>query len=108
MKRKTTISRRTNRLHVFDGLPSCLKLLEYYGIRNEIFWWVNACHGYLNEHKKSSSMVFAQTQPLCCLVFLRVSPYINHSAVYILFLVLWDQHEYSEKSEINDWFRRIF
>ena len=27
MKRKTTISRRTNRLHVFDGLPSWLKLL---------------------------------------------------------------------------------
>ena len=24
MKRKTTISRRTNRLHVFDGLPSWL------------------------------------------------------------------------------------
>ena len=38
----------------------------------------------------------------------NVSPYINHNAVYILFLVLWDQREYSEKSEINDWFRLIF
>ena len=35
-------------------------------------------------------------------------PYINDSAVYILFLVLWDQREYSEKSEMNDWFRLIF
>ena len=33
---------------------------------------------------------------------------INHSAVYILCLVLRDQREYSEKSEINDWFRLIF
>ena len=32
----------------------------------------------------------------------------NHSAVYILLLVLWDQREHSEKSEINDWFRLIF
>ena len=29
-------------------------------------------------------------------------------ANYILLLVLWDQREYSEKSEINDWFRLIF
>ena len=33
---------------------------------------------------------------------------LTESAVYILFLVLWDQREYSEKSEINDWFRLIF
>ena len=31
-----------------------------------------------------------------------------HCAVYTLLLILWDQREYSEKSEINDWFRRIF
>ena len=30
------------------------------------------------------------------------------SAVYILFLALWDQREYSENSEINDWIRLIF
>ena len=34
-----------------------------------------------------------------------VSPYVNHSVVYILFLILWDQRELSEKSEINDWFK---
>ena len=28
--------------------------------------------------------------------------------VYILVLVLWDQRDYSEKLEINDWFRLIF
>ena len=33
---------------------------------------------------------------------------IGFSAVYILFPVLWDQCEYSEKSEINYWFRLIF
>ena len=37
----------------------------------------------------------------------RWSQKTNHSAVYILFLVFWDQREYSEKSEINDWFRLI-
>ena len=30
------------------------------------------------------------------------------SKVYILLLVLWDQREHSEKSEIIDWFRLIF
>ena len=36
-----------------------------------------------------------------------VSPYINHSAVYISFLSLWDQRTYSEKSKFNYWSRHI-
>ena len=46
----------------------------------------------------------------CCAVWrsYNVSLYINHNAAYILFLVLWDHREYSEKSEINDWFRLMF
>ena len=36
---------------------------------------------------------------LCCLVAIKSGPYIVHSAVYILILVLWDQQNYSEKSE---------
>ena len=40
---------------------------------------------------------------LCCAVWqpYNISPYINHSGVYILFFVLWDQREYSGKSEIK-------
>ena len=33
------------------------------------------------------------------------SPDRDEVDLHILFLVLWDQREYSEKSEINDWFR---
>ena len=36
---------------------------------------------------------------LCRVAALKVAPYINHSAVYILFLILWDQWKYSEKLE---------
>ena len=36
-----------------------------------------------------------------------VSPYLNHSAVYISFLSLWDQRTYSEKSKFNYWSRHI-
>ena len=57
-------------------------LLDYYGIRNDIHQCItHARLGYLGEHKKSSSMAFAQILPLCCLVFLRV-PCLGH----ILFL----------------------
>ena len=38
----------------------------------------------------------------------RILVHQPYYAVYILFLVLWDKREYSEKSEINDWFRPIF
>ena len=47
-------------------------------------------------------------QLLCSVEAVNASPYINHSAIYILFLVLWNQREYSEKLEINDWFSLIF
>ena len=36
---------------------------------------------------------------LCRVAALKTAPYIVHSAVYILLLVLWDQKKYSEKSE---------
>ena len=61
-------------------------------------------------HNSSFSIFIFLHCSWCCGVWrpLNVSPYINHSAVYILLLVLWDQREYTEKSEIDDWFRLIF
>ena len=45
-------------------------------------------------------------------IFLFMTNIRDHSSRplnrFILFLFLWDQHEYSEKSEINDWFSLIF
>ena len=45
---------------------------------------------------------------LCRVAALKSGPYIVHSAVYILLLVLSDQQKYSEKSEKNYRFRFIY
>ena len=76
-------------------------------------WDYNQSDGNELPHDKTNKMTYAPSedsnQPFeSAQSDQNVSSYINHNAVYILFLVLWNQCEYSGKSEINDLFRVIF
>ena len=79
--------------------------------RNYVVWPIFFLMNFVIYLKRTHVFIFICLHCSWCRAVWRpwnVFRYINLSAVYILFLVLWNQREYSEKSEINDWFRLIF
>ena len=72
-------------------------------LSEKVLFWSRLSH---SDHSIRVSKLATMSKSLFVCFFHKmlnknVSPYTKHSAVYILFLVLWNQREYSEKTEIN-------
>ena len=86
MKRKTSISRRTNRLHVFDGLPSWLKLISGVDPFTESCTMVQTC----------SKVWRKNYMPEDCIAIIPPEGYPNQKN-YSIKAVRWIQSEAKKK-----------